>query len=108
MEVLQSTRNNLETRDLILPLNQRVIAIINHTRNEEKVFKDRMVDFKKYKCESVYLIETFKIEIIDSELIEVTHVNIFSNYLHSNIPVGNNISFENFIEKKNKTQLKQF
>jgi len=100
VEVLQSTRNNLETRDLILPLNQRVIAIINHTRDEEKVFKDRMVDFKKYKCESVYLIETFKIEIIESELIEVTHVNIFSDYLHSNIPVGNNISFKNFIEKK--------
>jgi hypothetical protein len=100
VEELQTTRNNLETRDLVLPLNQRVIAIINHTRNVEKVFEARMVDFKKYECESIFLIETFNIEIIESELIEVTHVNIFSDYLHSNIPVGNNISFENFIEKK--------
>ena len=87
VEELQSTRNNLETRDLILPLNQRVIAIINHTRNVEKVFENRMVDFKKYECESVFLIEKFKIEIIQSELIEETHVNIFTDYLHSNIPI---------------------
>jgi hypothetical protein len=87
VEELQTTRNNLETRDLILPLNQRVIAIINHTRNVEKVFEDRMKDFNKYKCESVFLIEKFKIEIIESELIEETHVNIFTDYLHSNIPI---------------------
>jgi hypothetical protein len=98
VEELQSTRNNLETRDLILLLNQRVIAIINHTKNIEKVFEDIMKDFNKYKCESVFLIEKFKIEIIESELIEETHVNIFTDYLHSNFPVENTISYY-FIDK---------
>jgi hypothetical protein len=42
-----------------------------------------------YMMTSSSKIDPFEIEIIDSELIEVTHANIFSDYLHSNIPVEN-------------------
>jgi len=52
-----------------------------------------------YMMTSSSKIDAFEIEIIDSELIEVTHANIFSDYLHSNIPVENKISYC-LIEKK--------
>ena len=95
---LQTTRNNLETRDLVLPLNYRVIAVINHTLNFRKIFEDANKKMDDYMRISSSRIDAFEIEIIDSELIEETHVNIFSDYLHSNIPVENKISYY-FIEK---------
>jgi hypothetical protein len=40
-----------------------------------------MVDFKKYECESVFLIEKFNIEIVESEFmsiyLQITCIQIF-------------------------------
>ncbi len=98
VQELHTTRNNLETRDLILPLNQRVIAVINHTFNFRKVFQESNKNMDDFTMKSSSRIDAFEIEIIESELIKLTHVNIFSDHLHSNIPVENKISYC-FIEK---------
>ena len=71
---------------------------INHTLNFRKIFEDANKKMDDYMRISSSRIDAFEIEIIESELIEETHVNIFSDHLHSNIPVENKISYY-FIEK---------
>jgi len=81
----------------VLPLHQRVIAVYNHTFNQNDEFERSnkiMEDYTEIK--EVSLEDgMFNFYAPDfPKLMQRFHVNIFSDYLHSNMPISSTISLK--------------
>jgi len=91
-EDLYTTRDDLETKDIIQPLNKKVIAVINHTRNFKNSFELESKNIKNYIQKEVRINKNRKIDVIKAELlVVVSDDQIFFDSLHTNVSIKNNV-----------------